>query len=74
MTHSKIEDKMNKYFKQTGLLNMTPELNKNKIIKKKSLINIIFNDPKAPNSTSMALNQKTKDKFPLKVKEMQLHS
>jgi hypothetical protein len=68
-----MEDKMSKYFKQTGLSNLAAELNKNKIIIKKSLINILFNDPKAPKNPSRVSHQNIKESFPLKLKEMQLN-
>lgn len=37
---------MNKYFKQSKLSDISAELSKNKVIKKKSFINIAFTDPK----------------------------
>jgi hypothetical protein len=70
--NSKMEAKMSKYFKQTVFFDISAELDKNKAIKKKSLINIVFTDPKAPKNESKAEDKNSRLKLPIKGNKISL--
>jgi hypothetical protein len=57
---------MSKYFKQSKFFDISAELSKNKVVKKKSLINIVFTDPKVTKNDSKPGYQNPRVKSPVK--------